>query len=392
MAKRILILTAAMGLGHLSAAKAVAAALEQRYGEQCEVEIVNPMEDERTPSFLRQLEGNYDRSVREQPDLYRVGYGISENEVAGAVLDSAMTLLLLDVLNETIKTHQPDIIVVTRENYLAPLSGLMAVNKLLNSAQQRIPVVTAVTDLTTVHRSWFNPVSRLCFVPTQPAYDLAISNGLNSKKVKITGVPVDPVFAQEARKKDELRARLGWDSQLATLLVVGGKRVRGVRDLLHVLNHSALPLQLVVVAGGDDELYEESRAFEWHMKAHLYNLVDNMPALMRAADAVACKAGGLVVSEALASALPILLIDVIQGQETGNADYVVNGGAGDLALEPVAALEALFHWLQGRGKLLKERARNAKRLGHPNAAWEIAGMIWKVMNESDKPDQTPPST
>lgn len=389
MVKRILILTAEMGLGHLSAAKAISTALQQRYHEKCIVEIANPMDDERTPLVLRQSQVIYDRAVREQPDLYRVGYEISDNQVAGAVLDSAMTLMLLDVLNETIKQRKPDILVVTRENYLAPLNGLIALNQLFNSARQRIPVVTVVTDLTTVHRSWFNTVSDLCFVPTQKAFDLAVINGLNPRKVKITGVPVDPVFAQETRSKAQIRAELGWQTHPSTLLIVGGKRVRGVSNLVRVLNHSGLPLQLVIVAGGDDQLHEELQQTEWHLPATVYNFVDNMPDLLQAADMIACKAGGLIVSEALACALPILLIDVIQGQETGNADHVVDGDAGDLTPEPVDALETLFHWLQHDHKLLKERARHARKLGHPKAAYEIAGMIWKTVHEHGKPEQTP---
>jgi hypothetical protein len=30
--------------------------------------------------------------------------------------------------------------------------------------------------------------------------------------------------------------------------------------------------------------------------------------------------------------LPILLVDVLPGQETGNAEVIIQGGAGDLAL------------------------------------------------------------
>jgi 1,2-diacylglycerol 3-beta-galactosyltransferase len=44
-----------------------------------------------------------------------------------------------------------------------------------------------------------------------------------------------------------------------------------------------------------------------------------MPTMMRAADAIICKAGGLTVTESLACGLPLLLTDVIPGQETGNA-------------------------------------------------------------------------
>ncbi|MEJ5201228.1 MAG: hypothetical protein WHV66_03245, partial [Anaerolineales bacterium] len=75
--KRILILTADAGFGHRSAANAVAAALHELYGDACQVEIENPLEDKRTPAFLRETQSDYDRIVREMPDLYRVGFGAS---------------------------------------------------------------------------------------------------------------------------------------------------------------------------------------------------------------------------------------------------------------------------------------------------------------------------
>jgi len=109
---------------------------------------------------------------------------------------------------------------------------------------------------------------------------------------------------------------------------------------------------------------------------HLYQLVLNMPTLMQAADCIVCKAGGLIVSEALACELPILLVDVIEGQETGNAEYVVRGGAGELARTPAEAVDVLRRWLADGGRLLQARAENAGRLGRPQAAQEIAGIAW----------------
>ena len=50
--KKVLILTADAGYGHRSAAKAVFQALEEKYQEFLEVEIVNPLDDKRTPFFL----------------------------------------------------------------------------------------------------------------------------------------------------------------------------------------------------------------------------------------------------------------------------------------------------------------------------------------------------
>jgi 1,2-diacylglycerol 3-beta-galactosyltransferase len=150
------------------------------------------------------------------------------------------------------------------------------------------------------------------------------------------------------------------------VLVAGSKRVERL-TFAHVLNHAGFDLHLAAVAGGNDELYDKLRAADWHIPVSLYNFVDNMPDMLHAADCVVSKAGGLIVTESLACGLPLLLVQVIPGQETGNAELVTHEGAGELVLEPLALLEALGDWLADGGRLYRERAANARRLGRPEA-------------------------
>ena len=368
--RRILVLMAEAGFGHRSAARAVAEALHELYGAQCAVEIVNPLDDARTPGFLRNSQADYDRAVREMPELYRFGYQVSDAALPAAIFERAMVVSLFEVMRGILRHHQPDAIVTTYQSYLAPLDAVFAVE------HRHIPLLTVVTDLATVHRVWFNDVTDLCLVPTQTVYDLALENGLAADKVRITGIPVHPALAQETRTPAAVRAGLGWRPDLTTVLAVGSRRVLHMREALHVLNHSGWPLQLALVAGGDDELYRHLQDTTWHVTTHLYNLVDNMPTLMHAADCILCKAGGLTVTEALACGLPLLLVDVIPGQETGNADYVLQGGAGEWARDPLQALEILCHWLEKGGQGLAQCAANARRLGRPRAAYEVAELAW----------------
>jgi len=364
--KRILILTADAGFGHRSAANAIAAALQEVCGDACAVEIVNPLENKRVPAFLRDSQADYDRIVREMPNLYEFGYQASDAAVPTTVVESALTVVLFEAMRNIVRRHRPDAIVTTYPLYQAPLGAVYAIRR------RYVPLLTVITDLVTVHRLWFNEAADLCLVPTQAVRDLALKYGLPADKIRVTGIPVRPDLAQEDQDPAAIRAELGWHTDLTTMLVVGSKRVGNLPDVLRVLNHSGLPLQLAVVAGGDDELYRQFQDAEWHVPTHVYNFVTDMSSMMHAADCIICKAGGLIVSEALACGLPLLLIDVLPGQEAGNADYVVEGGAGERAADAIAALETVYHWLDRDGALLAERARNARRLGRPRAAHDVA--------------------
>jgi len=149
-------------------------------------------------------------------------------------------------------------------------------------------------------------------------------------------------------------------------------------DAVNVINHFGAPLQLILVAGRDEDLYNAATQMEWHIPVKIFNFVENMPTLMHATDFMLCKAGGLIVTESLACGLPMILIDVIPGQETGNAAYVRAYGAGDMSETPLQLLELLSDWMRNDGNLYKKRAANAKLIGQPNSAYTIANVLWKA--------------
>jgi 1,2-diacylglycerol 3-beta-galactosyltransferase len=370
--KRILILTADAGFGHRSAANAVAAALAELYGDQCQVDIVNPLEYKHAPSFLRDSQSDYDRIVREIPELYHIGYDASDATVPSFIAGRALTVLLYETMCDVVTAYRPDVILTTFPLYQEPLLSVFTVNRYY------VPIYTVVTDLVTVHHLWFYPGVDALLVPTSQVRELALSYNMRPDQVIITGIPVHPDNANGNYDKAAVRQGLGWQPDLLTFLAVGSQRVEGLPEILNVLNHFGKPFQLAVVAGKNEELYRQLRQIDWHVPVHLYDYVTNMPTLMHAADALICKAGGLIVTEGLACGLPMMLTSVISGQETGNAEFVVNNRAGDLVKDPIQSLELTAHWLLEDGKLMKERSRNALLLGKPEAAFSVAKLLWKA--------------
>jgi 1,2-diacylglycerol 3-beta-galactosyltransferase len=380
--KRILILTADYGYGHRSAAQAIAQALQETHGEDCMVEIVNPLEDPRAPAFLQDAENGYDKIVREAPELYKLSYRASETWFAGILINGSWTLMMFNILRDLLREKRPNVIICTYLFYQGILSAIFDLEN------RHIPLVTVVTDLETLQPLWFHPVADVCVVPTQTAYDLAIKAGLPAEKVKIVGIPVRPELLKGGQDRNAIRKSLGWREDLFTVLAIGSKRVGGLYDALRVLNHSGFPLQLVIAAGGDEELYQRLQGTEWHVETHVYNFVSEMGTFMRGADCVLGKAGGLTVSETLACGLPLILVDVIPGQETGNANYVVAGDAGVLANDPTEVLEAMAHWLAKDGLRYRQQAENARRLGRPRAAYDIAELAWALTSSPEQEQMT----
>ncbi len=373
--RRILIFTIDTGFGHRSAANAIAAAIDELFADKCQVEIVNPADDKRTPAILRESQSDYDRMVRQWPQAYKLGFKLSNDPIPMAVVERALTVMLYTVISDILKCHRPDALIVTMPIYLAPLSAVK------NMQGWDFPVLTVITDLTDVHRQWFADGSDLLMVPTQEVYDQAIKFGFAPERVKITGIPVNPRFSQQGVNKAMLRSALGWRPDRTTVLIVGSKRVKNLTGVIHLLNHSGLAIQVAIVAGGDEELFAWLESQTWHLPVHIYNYIKNMPDLMLASDCLMSKAGGLIVSESLACGLPLLLIDVTPGQEEGNAKYVIERGAGELASEAELAQEVLCHWLLDDCRVLGERAQKARALGRARAAYDIAEICWQAIGE-----------
>ncbi len=369
--KQILILVMDAGFGHRKAAEAIEAAINELHGEQCRVNIVNPLHSDDIPSLVRNMEKDYDTVVVDDPDLFMLAYAATDTPVVARLIHDVTTAVLDQTITDMFRTYQPDLIITT---HFAFAKAIMWVSQKL---QQPTPVNVVVTDLTNVHSLWFNENADLIFVPTEQVYQQALDQDLPEEKVFLSGLPVQPAIARETRDKATIRKSLGWDLDLTTGLIVGSVRTGQTAAVAQLLDRSGLGIQVVAVAGGDQETEQKLRATEWKGVTHVYGMVKNLPEMMHAADFIVCKAGGLIVSEALACGLPLILYEALPGQEIGNLQYVVENGAGAWSPGAIGALTTAYAWLSGGQTKLEEVRAAARRIGKPRAAYDIAEQVVK---------------
>jgi 1,2-diacylglycerol 3-beta-galactosyltransferase len=374
--KQILILTGDAGFGHRSAAEAVQKAFEDKYCSRCEVVIENPLNNPKVPDIIRRSQSDYDKIVKKLPDLYKLGYTVSDSTLPVSLMEAGFIIALFEVIRDTIDKYQPDLVITTYPVFQAPIHAALVLKK------TAIPNITVITDLTKVHRVWFNTAVSRCTAPTENVRQQALKAGLSSDQVIVTGIPVNPrIMELKQRDKRSLRDSLGWDCDLTSLLVVGSPRIETLVDSVKLIDHSGHDLQMALVAGGNDSLYESFRQAEWHHPVKVYNFVDNMAELMRAADLIICKAGGLIVTESLASGLPLLLVHALPGQEIGNVNFVLDNNAGCMCQSPEEILETLYHWFDNDHAKLNEISENAASLIPIDAAFAIADLGWDLLEQ-----------
>lgn len=370
--KRILILTAAVGNGHQSAARAVKCALEELAGPACKVDLCNPFDEPVVPAIIRNAQSDHTDLVRDFPHFYALGLRFTDSDLLKGIGNMAGLLALSDAIPTVMARYQPDLVAATYPLHLEPLLSW------IDDAGAMVRTATIVTDLTQVHRLWYNPGVDLCLVPTEEARMLAIQRNMPPEKLAVTGLPVDPALGRRPVDKDARLCDLNLSPDRATIIAVGSRRVLDLERYVTELNQGQLPVQLILVAGGDPDLFRALQAVTWHIPVALFNYVDELPELLKAAEAIVSKAGGLIVAESLAAGLPLLIIPSTPQHEAGNAAYVIANGAGDRVDEPAVLRRIVERWLANDRAVWKERTANARRIGQPEAAYATARHLWRL--------------
>ena len=370
--KKILIVTADTGGGHRSAAEAIAEAMHQLYDETCRVEIANAWADH-TPFPINRLSQLYGPLVNRGAILWKLIFHSTSNRRGMNFLVNIFWPAIRKSMEDFLRQSNPDVVVSVH-----PVLTYFSI-RALQETNLRIPFVTVVTDLVSLHPLWLCPKTDFCLVPTEPARERALANGLPHEKVKVVGLPVGLKFAGGVGDKGTLRDQLGLERDRPTILVVGGGEGMGkVYKIARAIAKARVNAQLMVVAGRNKRLQRRLHKVDWEIPTTVFGFVNNMPELMGASDVIVTKAGPSTISEALITGLPILLSGFVPGQEEGNVEYVINKGVGTWAEKPQRIADTLAQWLRPGNETLTHMAQKAQRLGRPRAALDIAAEIFSL--------------
>ena len=221
---RILILHAAVGTGHTTAARALADAFRRK--QQGDVRVEDIL-DYGSRLFRTALTRAYLDVSGRAPLLWKVLYESSDQadpDVVAATnaLRARIERLPLRKLERFVASYAPDAIVCT---HMLPLTVLQ---RLKRQGALRQPLYCVVTDFM-VHSMWINEVVDGYFLASEPTRDAMIARGVPPSILHVTGIPVQLEIA-EPKASHEARARRGLpaDGPIVTLFG-GGIEPRRVR-------------------------------------------------------------------------------------------------------------------------------------------------------------------
>lgn len=369
----VLILTTRYGGGHYQAARAISYGLK-KIQPGLNIEILDYVRW--VNSFLDYITRlAYVKVTSKAPRLWHLIYELTDRPFF--VRYNLANRLGWQKLYDYLTYKKPKLIVST--HFLtSAVVGQMKMKGLLN-----IPLATVITD-NILHLLWLNPAVDLYLVANEEIREDLIRLGIDPAKIMVTGIPIDVKFANLYCRK-LLRIKNGLHTTLPTILVMSG--AYGMGDIIDVCRYLASyeqKIQILVVTGHDEKQRKkiERIARNSANPFHVYGFVDNVFELMALSDLLISKAGGLTTTEALASNLPMLLYKPIPGQEVGNANYLHNVGAAEVAYNFEEFIRT-FQMLMTDRQKLKKMAENCAKARKPLATIGASKLLLELLNKEE---------
>jgi len=371
--KKILILYANVGHGHLSASNATKAAIEELYGDKYDVETLDFL-TLGSASFSKLFSKVYDKSVKYTPTFYKTFFDITSVSWPLKFFNQMNYPMLKSIMRKILKEQEPDLIVST---YPIWEYGIC---KLWKKERPDAKFINIITDSIYIHQAWLIADADYRIVPNEDTAQVLMEKGVPSNKIKLFGFPVGLDFAKPA-KRDVTLKFLGLNPKLFTILLfanVGNDR-KNVKIFEKIIYNNR-DYNVVCVTGRNKTIMPKIEHLKKEKNVAVLGWTTNVPDLIKSSDLVITKAGGATVQECIAAVKPMIITQIILGQEEGNADLIETHQLGYILENGKKGLESIPELITEIRKNHKKYTTAIKKQSRPKAAYDIAKFLVKLVD------------
>lgn len=317
---RLLILTAAFGEGHNSAARNLALALDQagavtRVCDPCLIA---------TPRTTHLLAGLYRFATDHLPQVWKAIYNSIDHLDFNRHV-KASTAKPQAFLAALITEFRPTAVISTYPIYPYLLE------RIFQQTGNRLPVFTVVTDSMEINSAWLRAPCDHWLVTDPATRDTMCGPTVPAERVIDTGFPVNPVFAQLVPLPHDISC------EPFRILFFPTSRRKALAAMGAAMLAVSPSVRLTIVLGRNVRpLYPQARGLKDANpgRVRLRGWTRRVPWLLSEHHLVVGKAGGATVHEAIAAECPMLIHHLVPGQEEGNLHLLRQLGVGELATRP----------------------------------------------------------
>jgi processive 1,2-diacylglycerol beta-glucosyltransferase len=363
--RRVLIFSASFGGGHRSAAEAILRYFKAHYSADIDVRMVDFFE-EFMPGINVLAKFGYQQSVQFFPSAFGNFFDLTNRLPTNPIVHE-LKIMGFSKAADYVEEYAPEAVISTY-----PIAGGVVADI---KANRPLIAATVITDYG-VHRAWIHPATDFFFVACKEVREDLVVHGVPWDRVVVSGIPVREEFSEEFSRA-ALRRELGLADRFTTLLTAAAGLPGDVRDIAAQIAESGI--QVAAVTGNNARLRRRLETLAKHQDlVHVFGYRNDMQRMMRAADVLVGKAGGLTVSEALSVDLPLIIYNPVPGQELYNVDFLVNYGAGLLSRDEEDVVGKV-KFLSTHPERLAQMASNAAKIGKATAVRNICERVVAAM-------------
>lgn len=369
---RTLILSISAGGGHVNAAEAIECYIKQDNPEN-EVKLVDTIKYI-NPFLDKVVIGSYLKSLKFSPYLFGKLYDLAENGDSIATFSNKVNEIIIHKLIPLIESFAPDVIVTTH-----PFSTEM-ISILKGKGKVDIPVAAILTDFAP-HSFWIHPNIDAYVVSTEEMVDEMIRRGVDEKILHPFGIPVKPDFSKRFSRTETLSS-LNLSPEKPTVLLMGGSLGMGkITALYEELQQVETDIQIIVITGNNRKLFSQLSALQEtsNKTTRIVGYTNEVNKYMQACDLLITKPGGLTITEALVSGIPLALFSAIPGQEEKNAEFLIRNGLAT-NLGDGKNCNIIIDSLLSSSNKLQEIRSNCVKFARPNSGFDIKNLLYSLMN------------
>ncbi|MFT4176471.1 MAG: glycosyltransferase [Luteolibacter sp.] len=313
---RLLIVTAAFGEGHNSAARNLSLALE---AAGAETRVSDPC-SQSSPLGTELVSKGYRYVTTHFPSVWARIYRSTDqydfSQPSPPVLDIPERFL-----DRLIEEYRPDAVISTFPLYPYFLARTM------EETGKKFPVFTVVTDSIEINASWLKAPTDFWLVTDSRTRELMAGKGLDAEKIIDLGFPVHPDFSKLTPVSPEDAC------EPFRVLYFPTRNSSCIRHHGKAALETSPDVQLTIVMGKNvRSLHTRAKELQktYPGRVKLIGWTRKVPHLLNSHHLVIGKAGGATVHEAIAARCPMLIHHLVPGQEEGNLRLLEAIGAGCL--------------------------------------------------------------
>jgi processive 1,2-diacylglycerol beta-glucosyltransferase len=361
---RVLVLTAGFGEGHNAAARAIAAACDRKAGAGS-AKLVD-LFAEATPLLNSLTRSAYFGAINRTPRLWgRLYRWLDGSERVPQFI--GLMRRPLRRLAEILAADRPEVVCSTYPAY-----GLL-LHKLAQQGRFNAPHFTVVTDSISINSLWWRAPSTGWFLPNDDSAEVLRAAGVDPALLHVHGFPVTSFFADHGGDPGPPDLAAGALPRILFIVHSGTRNAEATARLLLAEPGWDVTCTVGRNAGLRDRL--SAVAAKHGRGAEVLGWTDQIPRLLMTHHVLVSKAGGATTQEAIAALCPMIVNQVVPGQEEGNYELLRRHGAGALAETPEAVLNELRNAFAGQGAGWRRWREALRPLARPSAAPAIADAL-----------------